>query len=94
MVPLDVVIAASILCWNPFKPGPDGLFQDAASEARSVLTERLRNGVLLVSDDTGWMRANTDQIFAAMARQDPGLPSQLFLGQANTLFGGSPIVNQ
>jgi hypothetical protein len=80
MIPLDVVIAASVLCWNPFKPGPEGIFQDAASEARTVLTERLRNGAVLVSDDAGWMRASTDQIFAAMAQQNPSLPVQLFLG--------------
>lgn len=79
-VPLDVVIAASVLCWNPFKPGPEGIFQDAASETRTVLTERLRKGALLVSEDSGWMRASTDEIFAAMAQRNPSLPAQLFLG--------------
>jgi hypothetical protein len=80
MVPLDVVLAASVLCWNPFKPGPEGTFQNAASETRTVLTERLRKGAALVSDYAGWMQASTDQIFAAMAQRDPGLPVQLFLG--------------
>jgi hypothetical protein len=79
MVPLDVVIAASVLCWNPFKPGPEGIFQDAANETRTVLTSRLRDGAVLVSDDAGWMRASTDQIFAEMALRNPGLPVQLLL---------------
>jgi hypothetical protein len=80
VVPLDAVIAASLLCWNPFKPGPEGIFRDAAGEARTVLTERLRKGVALVSDDAGWLHASTDYVLAAMAERDSNLPMALFSG--------------
>lgn len=80
IVPLDAVIAASLLCWNPFKPGPEGIFRDAAGEARTVLTERLHKGVALVSGTTGWMKETTDQILGAMAARDSDLPARLFLG--------------
>jgi len=80
MVPLDAVIAASILCWNPFKPGPEAVYREAAGEARTALLDRKRDRRTLVYEDTDWVRASTDEILAAMGREDPNLPAQLFLG--------------
>lgn len=80
MVPLDVVLAASLLCWNPFKPGPEGIFQNSAGEARNILTNRLDTGEALVSDDSGWIRASTDDILAGMAQRYTALPMTLFFG--------------
>ena len=48
MVPLDAVIAASILCWNPFKPGPEAVYREAAGEARTALLDRKRDRRTLV----------------------------------------------
>jgi hypothetical protein len=89
-VPLDAVIAASILCWNPFKPGPEGLYLDAAIQVRTELTDRLSRGVALVYEDTAWMQASTDQILAVMDERDPFQPAQLFLGSSASAGSGEP----
>jgi hypothetical protein len=79
VVPLDAVLAESLLCWNPFKPGPEGIFRDSAFEARTFLTQRLREREPLVSYSSRWIRADTDSILRAMAQEDPNLPTRLFL---------------
>jgi hypothetical protein len=80
VVPLDAVLAESLLCWNPFKPSPEGIFRDAADGARATLTRRLRERVAPVSPDSRWIRAGTDRILRGMAQRDANLPTWLFLG--------------
>ena len=90
MVPLDAVIAASILCWNPFKPGSEGIYLETAVDVREYLTDRQSRHVALAHEDTPWMRASTDDILAAMGRLNPLLPAQVFLESSPSPGSGAP----
>lgn len=82
MVPLDAVLAASLLCWLPFKPGAEeeGIFLNSAREARPILTQRLRTGEPPVSENSPWIRVSTDAILEGMAQRAVNLPMALFIG--------------